>query len=161
MEKMIVNFEEGYNDIIKTLMLCQDPDMVVKDSKYYIPSKHLTVKITKTAFYLKLDTSIYHHVPIFRQKGIWKFPFLQFGIQLTASTGTTYSYPSLRDMKVEDQNGLLVLANYMFTCANTAILFVDYVYKKAMDDKFKSPMEGLFTYQFIGGGIYVNDPAQS
>lgn len=161
MTKLSIEFIEEYNEIIKKLILCHYPDVCIDGAKYHIPSKHLTVQITSRAFWCSLDTSVYHHVQIFRNKGFWKFFFLQFGIHLTASTGKTYSYPSLRDMEVQNHDDLLILASYMFSCANTAILFFDYERKKSMDEKFKSPMEGLFTYEFIAGGISVKDPAHS
>ncbi|WP_310993755.1 hypothetical protein [Aequorivita marina] len=50
-------------------------------------------------------------------------------------------------MKVKNEDNLILLASYMFNCANTAIHFFDSEYKKIIDKEFKSHMDGLYIYK--------------
>lgn len=148
---MNIEIEKQYHEIIRDLMISHYPEVNIKGTEYYISSKSLTVDFRLYVFYFNLDIAKYHQVEKFKGyssdvRGTWYFPFLMFDIIMRASSGRTYSYPSLRNMKIEKEKDIIALATYMFSCAHIAIKFFDYEYRATVERGFISPIKDLYRY---------------
>lgn len=116
--------EPKFYEILDSLMLSTYEGCSIKYGKYVFQNKHLIVDIRPRAFYLHLDPKKYSDPVKFNKNGSWSYALLKCGFKLTASTGSTYSYPGLRDyIGTNDENDTILRASYYFACVSQIMTF--------------------------------------
>lgn len=123
MSTLLTSEQIKFYEILDNLMLTNYPACKVGDKEYLLPQKGMRITATRTSFYFEIDTAMYKHISRFKKNNRWNIDFLKFGIQFTASSGKTYSYPLLRDYLGDKQEDILLTATYFFTCINYTIQF--------------------------------------
>ena len=127
--------EKYFLDVFTSLMLSNYPDCIIeknpneihhgKKNMFRLDSKSIVIEVYRTAFYFQLNPSIIRKVKDFSKNDTWHVKPLKFNIQLTASTGKTYSYPTLRNYLGDDFDDILMTATYIFACVNFTIKFFE------------------------------------
>jgi len=129
------NKDEYFLDVFTSLMLNNYPKCLVEENTnrqhhssknmFRLDSKNMVIEVYRRSFYFQLEPSIIRKVKEFSSNDIWSVPLLKFGIQLTSSTGKTYSYPALRGYLGDDEDDILMTATYIFACVNYTINFFE------------------------------------
>jgi len=124
---MIVEMREKepeFYKILDSLMLSNYADCAITDGQYVLQDKHLKIDVRSRSFYFHLDPTKYTDPVKFNYKRSWQNELLKFGLQLTASTGNSYSYPGLRDyIHTDNENDKILRASYYFACITQVVSF--------------------------------------
>ena len=141
------NRDEYFLEVFTNLMLSNYPECLVeentnrhhhsKKNMFRLDSKNMVIEVYRASFYFQLDPNVIRTVKEFNRKASWDVPFLKFGIQLTASTGKTYSYPRLRNYLGDSQDDILMTATYIFACVNYTIKFFESAVQELNSQKIK------------------------
>lgn len=139
--------DEYFLDVFTNLMISNYPDCLVEGNTngqhhslmnmFRIDSKNMVIEVYRTSFYFQLDPKITRKVNEFSKNGTWHIKPLKFNIQLTSSTGKTYSYPSLRNYLGDSEDDILMSATYIFACINFTINFFETGIKELNSQKIK------------------------
>ena len=90
---------------------------------YILEDLGIQIDVRMRSFYLILDTTRYCQPSRFMQKTYWRNNRIKCGLQLTPSSGKTYSYPDLRNYLKDTPNDNVLRANYYFICIDQIIKF--------------------------------------
>jgi hypothetical protein len=141
---MEVNEDRYFLEIFTSLMLSNYPECLVeentnrhhhsKKNMFRLDSKNMVIEVYRKSFYFQLDPK---ETRKFYQKSSWSIPLLKFGIHLTASTGKTYSYPTLRNYLGDNEDDILMTATYIFACVNYTIKFFESAVQELNSQKIK------------------------
>lgn len=116
--------EPEFYKVMDSLMLSNYEDCTIVEGQYVLQNKHLKVDVRPRAFYFHLDPTKYTDPIKFRHNASWQNEILKCGLQLTASTGNTYSYPGLRDyIPTNNEYDTILRASYYFACITQIVTF--------------------------------------
>lgn len=119
-------------EIFTNIMLANHPECIIEINPtqggslkniFRLDSKNMKIEVFRTSFYFQLDPEITRKIERFRKNKSWHVQHLKFNIQLTASTGKTYSYPALRNHLGDSYDDILMTAAYIYTCVDFTIKF--------------------------------------
>ncbi|WP_033960407.1 hypothetical protein [Psychroserpens jangbogonensis] len=139
--------EKYFLEVFTSLMVSCYPECLVEENSnknqnskkniFRLDSKNMVIEVYRTSFYFLLNPSITRKVKEFSVNDTWYVRPLKFNIQLTASTGKTYSYPELRDYLGNDKDDILMTATYVFSCVNFTIKFFESGLQELNSQKIK------------------------
>lgn len=138
------NKDEYFLKIFTQLMITNYPDCIVsakpntvhqgKMNIFKLNSHKMAFEIQSPNFWFQLDPIITENVKGFNKNTLNKLihavPHLGFCIQLTASTGKTYSYPKFKKYLGLYEQNVSMQATYIFACINYTIKLFDSGFKK-------------------------------
>lgn len=125
---------EIFLEIFTNIMLANHPECILETNQnksgsvknvFRLDSKNMKIEVHRTAFYFQLNPEITRQVERFKKNKAWYVQQLKFSIQLTASTGKTYSYPKLRNHLGDCYDDILMTAAYIYTCVDFTIKFFE------------------------------------
>lgn len=118
--------ESLFYEILDHLLLAQFKDCKIVNGQYRCESQNFVLDVRPRSFYFQFDPIALRNNNEFKSNSRWSNKLLKFGLQITASTGKTYSYPALRDF-IDKGNGnqSILRASYFFSCILQVINFIE------------------------------------